>query len=207
MDIKKITGAALAGLVVGGGAGAYFAPADEVVKEVPVNVTVEKEVIKYVNSTVEVPVEKIIEVPVYVNVTNDNLAEVLEHIYDNSGNVEYLVEDLDDDEVSQIADRIVFVNEVKKLAIDAVESDLMDELDGELVNTTTLDDRDMERLRIDDDADEILVDSIDFEDRDADLTVTGSFEQDDVKFDFSAVVRFRDGEYDELRNINVTQSN
>lgn len=205
MEGKKL--AAVVGaisLTVGALGGAYYSPV-EVTKEVIVekNVTVEKPVIEYVNSTVEVVKEVPVEKIVYVNVTNDNLADVLEHIYDNDGSVEYLVDDLDDDEVSQIADRIVFANEVKSLAVDAIEKDLFDELDDEMVGLTRLDEGDMERLRIDDDVDEIVIDSIDFEDSDADVIVTGNFEQDDVRYDFTATVVFKDGEYDELRNINV----
>jgi len=204
MEGKKL--AAVVGaisLTVGALGGAYYSPV-EVTKEVIVekNVTVEKPVIEYVNNTVEVVRE--VEVVKTVVVDSGNLSEVLQHIYDNSGNVEYLVDSLDDDEVSLIADRVIFVNEVKMLAVDAIKEDLFNELDGESINGTVLDDRDMERLRINDDADEILVNSIDFDDKDADLDVIGTFEQDDIKFDFSAVVRFKDGEYDELRNINVT---
>ena len=205
MEGKKL--AAVVGaisLTVGALGGAYYSPV-ELTKEVIVekNVTVEKPVIEYVNSTVEVVKEVPVEKIVYVNVTNDNLADVLEHIYDNDGSVEYLVDDLDDDEVSQIADRIVFANEVKSLAVDAIEKDLFDELDDEMVGLTRLDEGDMERLRIDDDVDEIVIDSIDFEDSDADVIVTGNFEQDDVRYDFTATVVFKDGEYDELTNINV----
>lgn len=204
MESKKLV--AVAGAISLGVGAIVGAVAFPVEKEVVVekNVTVEKpvEVVKYVNSTVEVVKE--VEVVKTVTVDNGNLSEVLQHIYDNDGNVEYLVDNLDDNEVALIADRVIFVNEVKKLSVDAIKDDLFNELDGENVNGTVLDDRDMERLRINDDANEITVESIDFEDKDADLNVTGTFEQDDVKYDFSAVVRFKDGEYDELRNINVS---
>lgn len=194
-------------LVVGGVGGHFILPQE---------VVVEKEVIKQVNvtETIEVPVEVIKEVnvteTVEVPVDNGNLQLVLDHIYDNDGSVNYLTDDLDDDEIDQIVDRIVFMNEVKKLSVDAVKDDLFDELDKfEFVrsdNTTVvLDEDDMERLRVDDDDDEIFVEDVDFEDGDAEVKLTGTFEQDDEEFKFEVIARFKDGEYDELRDIVVSQ--
>lgn len=138
-------------------------------------------------------------------VQSEDLPLVLEHIFDNEGNINYITEDLDDDEIGMIVDRIVFVDDLKKLALKAIEADLFDELDGELVGAVTLDDKDMEKLRLNDEASEILIDDIDFEDKDATLITSGSFKQDDVKYLFEAEVIFRDGEYDELDNIVVTE--
>ena len=160
--------------------------------------------------TVEVPVEKIVEVSkevkVEVPVDNGNLKLVLEHIYDNNGDIEYITDDLDDDEIDLIVDRVVLVNDFKALALNEVKKNLFDELDGEVVGTETLDDRDMERLKLDDEADEIVVDEIDFEDKDAELLVTGTFEQDDVEYEFTARVIFKDGEVDELEVDSVAEA-
>ena len=138
-------------------------------------------------------------------VDNGKLDLVLKEIYDNNGQVSYLTDDLDDDEVSLIADRIILVNDFKALAIAELKKNLFDELDGETVDTEVLDDKDMERLRINDDADEISIDDIDFEDKDADLSLTGTFEQDDIKYDFEATVSFKDGEVDEISDFSVTK--
>jgi len=54
---------------------------------------------------VEVPVEVIKE----VQVDNGNMDLVLDHIYDNDGNIEYLLDDLDDDEIGLIVDRIILL--------------------------------------------------------------------------------------------------
>lgn len=168
--------------------------------------TVEKEVVK------EVPVEKIVEiikeVPVekIVEVSDGKLDLVLEHIYDNEGNVQYLTEDLDDDEVFMIADRIVFINDIKTLAVNAVKSDLFDELDGEVVGEVELDERDMEKLKVDDDHEDLIIEDVDFEDKDAEVKVTGTFKQDDIKYDFEVVINFRDGEYDDMDIVSVTPS-
>src|SRR6056297_2209314 len=56
-----------------------------IIKEIPVEVPV------------EVPVEKIVEKEVKVD--NGNLDKVLEHIYDNDGSIEYITDNLDDDEL------------------------------------------------------------------------------------------------------------
>lgn len=202
-NAKKILGIVSAiSLGVGLIGGATLFPHTETVeKQVIVNKTVEVpyEVVK--NVTVEVPVE----VEKIVEVDNSNLDDVLNHIYDNDGNVQYLTNDLDDDEVDQIVDRIVFINEVKNLAVDAVKKDLFDELDGETFNSVEFDEDDMERLRVDNDDDELVICDVDFEDKDAEVKVTGTFEQDDVKYHYTAIVEFKDGEYDEIKSIEISE--
>lgn len=159
------------------------------------------------NNTIIKEVEKVVNVTVEVPVDNEKLGTVLDFVYDNDGDIEYIVDDLDNDEVQEIADRIVFINDAKSISVKAVEDDLFDELDREVYNISgediKFDDDDMERLHIDDEFDEIIVDDVDFDDNDVDTIVTGSFEQDDVKYDFEAVVKIRDGEYDELGKIKV----
>jgi hypothetical protein len=202
---KKVAAAIGIAALGAAGIGLGFAldnPTPEViVKEIP------KEVIKEVTKEVqvEVPVEVIkeVEVPVEVLIDNGKLDLVLDHIYDNDGKVEYLTENLDDDEVSLIADRVIFVNDIKKLAADYVKEELADEVDKMSVSGETLDEDDIERIRIDDDSDEIVIDDIDFEDKDADVVVTGSFEQDDIEYEFEAVVEIKDGEVDEIDSIDV----
>lgn len=143
----------------------------------------------------------------YVNITkeidNGNLDEVLTHLYDNEGDVEYLVDDLEDDELDQIVDRIVFINESKKIAVDSVKKDLFDEVDGFVVGTETMDEHDIERLDINDEHDEISVIRYDFDNDDIVLRVKGTFEQDEVEYNFRTDVKIRDGEYDELQNIQI----
>lgn len=221
METKKIVAlGATAGVVIGavaGGAVGFVSQQDtisdliaakavlaEQIKELksqePVVVT------EYVNQTVEVPVE----VPVEIMVDNGNLSFVLEHIFDNEGNVTYLTEDLDEDELDLIVERIVFMNESKGLALAYVEAELFDELDGESVNlsdnsTMELDEDDMERLRLDSEQDEVSIEEVDFEDRDAVLVVTGRFEQDDTELEFVARVRIKDGVADEILSVEVQE--
>lgn len=199
MDKKKLIQAGIiaASLVAGGCVGAIAH--SQLVEPQVITQTVEK------NVTVEVPVEVVKEVPVEViktvtvttEVDNGKLAEVLQHIYDNKGSIEYLTEDLKDSEVAQIADRVVLVNDFKAMAVDAVKADLTDLVDKEVVADVTIDDRDVERVRIQDDADEVVVESIDFEDKDAELLVSGTFEHEDVKYAFTVAVEFKDGEVDD----------
>jgi len=144
------------------------------------NVTVEK------NVTVEVPVD------------NGNLGLILDEIYDNDGSVSYLTEDLDDDELDLIVDRIVFVNDAKALAVQEVEKEAVDMLHKEDVNGTTLDEDDIERVRVQDEDDEVSVDDVDYEDKDADVFVDVNFEQKDVKYTAKFKVEIKDGEVDDL---------
>jgi len=160
-------------------------------------------VIEYVdnNVTVEVEVEKIVEVD------NGNLDLVLDTIYDNKGNVKYLLDNLDDDEVDQIVDRIVFANEIKSLSVSEVESEIKDLLDKEeyVFNNETVkfDEDDIERVRVQDDDDEVKVVDVDFEDSDADVEVEVKFEQDSIKYVANVIVEFRDGSVDDIELSDV----
>ena len=108
--IKAIGMVALAG-VTGAFVGAFAFP---VTNEVTITNT------EYITETVteeievEVPVE--VEVEKIVEVDNGNLATVLDFIYDKEGNIEYLLDGLDDDELDLIIDRIVFINDAEELA-------------------------------------------------------------------------------------------
>lgn len=216
----KVIGAIVAGgLLIAAGAGgmgvsnadtiqdqvAQIAELSEYANELNTQiVTLANKPAEIVTNTVEV--EKIVEVEkvveTVVEVDNENLQLVLDHIYDNEGNIEYLTDDLDDDEVNEIVDRISFINDIKKLAVDEVKSEGVDELDKEVVgegdDAVELDDRDIERFRVYDDADELTVDDVDFEDGDADVYVNTRFEQDDVKYIATFRIAFKDNEVDDI---------
>lgn len=185
----------IAGVVVGGLVGAFVMPNDNPVE------------IQYQDKIVEVPVEveKIVNntIEIEVPVGSENLDLVLDEIYNNNGNVDYLVDDLDDDELDQVVDRIVFANDIKDLAVAEVKAELFDELDREMVGLVELDERDLERLKVDDDADEVTLANVDYEDKDAEVTVTGTFEQDDVKYDYEAMVEIKDGIVDDFEVVSV----
>lgn len=165
---------------------------DTIVEEHMINVPFE--------TIVEVPVIQEVEVPVYID--NENLDLVLDHIYDNDGVIEYLTDDLDDDEVNQIVDRIVFINDIKSLAVAEVEKEFLDLIDKEEFEfnneTIKFDEDDVERVRVRDDADQLIIDSVDFEDSDAEVLVEVRFEQDDVKYIAKCVVEFKDGLVEDL---------
>jgi len=160
----------------------------EVIKEVPVEVLITEQIV----NTIEV--EKIIEVD------NGNLDLVLDYIYDNDGSVEYVINDLDDDELNMIVDRIVFTNEVKTLAYDGVKKDIIDELDEMEINNMSLEDDDIERLKVYDD---VVINEIDYDDMDAEVLVEFRFEQEEIKYKGTAIARIRDGEYDELKDVQI----
>jgi len=203
-NIKK--GLAIAGIaLVGGLAGAGIANSliepETIIEtitetvEVPVDVEVEVPVIEYVNQTIEVEVD------------NGNLDIVLEHIYNNDGQIEYLLDDLDDDEIDFIVDRVVFINEAKTMGANYIENELADELDNYLfVNgneTIEFDDDDIDDIDVDDDFDDIVVDDVDFDDDEADLIYDVKFEHDDVDYVASIKVEIRDGEADDIDILSV----
>lgn len=169
------------GLILGGFSGAFLFP-NKIVETETITIT------NVVNQTVEVPVD------------NGNLNLVLNHIYDNEGNVSTLTEYLDDDELESIVDRIVFLNEIKSLAVAEVKAEAADELDKEVFNETniTFDEDEIERIRVQDDDNEVIVSDVDFDDKDADVKVTVYFEQDDDKYEADFNVEIKDGEVDDL---------
>lgn len=211
MDSKKIA-IALSSLLIGGifgGGVAYYAFPQEKIIEKPViekvEVPVEKVVEKVINNTIEVPVEKVVEknITQVVYVNNEKLDEVLQYIYDENGNIEYVIEDLKDDEVKYIVDRITFVNEHKVMAVNDTYKDLKYELDDKEFNGVIFDKRDIEKIKVDDEFDEIRVVYTDFDDGDITLQLTGSFEQDHEKYKFTVEVEYRYGEFENINIISV----
>lgn len=134
---------------------------------------------------------------------------ILDSLSEHDGDMEWVLEDLDDDELQEVVDRIVFVHEIKSLAVDEVKKELFDELDNIVVeleeDELKLDEDEMTRLRINDDYDELALDGVDFDDKDAVVIVTGTFEQDKVKLDFEVEVEFRDGEVDDFEVVSVSE--
>lgn len=215
METKQIIGYGLLGAVIGGFIGAVAMPEKvlTVEKTNPVDAVL-KEQLKVTQEELRVLREaepEVITETVEVEVPSENMGLVLDHIYDNSGDVDYLLDDLDDDEVDKIVDRIVFINDVKKLAVDAVKAELFDEIDGDeitLADNTTyeFDEDDLERLKIDDEDDELIIADVDFEDSDAEVEVSFRFEDDDeVEFEGTCIAKFRDGEFDELTDIEIEE--
>lgn len=190
-SVLKVIAAAIVGILVGAAGVAVMTEPQTVVEtqDVEHNISVPYEVPVFI----EVPVEVIKTVNVSVPVDNGKLDVVLQHIYDNDGSIDYLVEDLKDTEVAQIADRIVFINDVKSLAVSAVKNDAFDILDKEVVDGEELDDKDMEKLKVYSDDDKVLVSDVDFDDSDATVSVDVRFEQDDVLYDATFTVEVRDG--------------
>jgi len=187
-----------AGLAIGSAAALGLSFLAGAVSVDPVETVIEKNITVF--EQVEVPVEVPIEVIKEIKVDNKNLDLVLEHIYDNDGNVEYLLDDLDDDELEFVVDRIVFVNDVKAQALEIVKKEGIDELDKEVVGEVEIDEDDVERFKLYDDDEDVLIDDIDFEDGDAEVLVRVRFELDDDETKYGALykVSFEEGKFDEL---------
>ena len=138
---------------------------------------------------------------VEVQVDNGNLDLVLDHIYDNDGRVNYLLDDLKDDEVDQVVDRVVFINDVSALAVAEVKAEFLDIVDKEDqgFGAKFFDEDDVERVRVGD----IIYFDVDFEDSDADVTVFVNFEQDNVKYVAEVEVEIKDGEVEDTALVSI----
>ena len=135
---------------------------------------------------------------------------VLDFIFNNNGNIEYILYDLDDDEVDQIPLRIEFINKIKIDGAEYVKLEFADEMDKEEYtfedeSVVKFDEDDIERVRVQDDSDEIAIDDLDFEDLDAILVYTVKFEQDDIKFEADLEVEFKDGIVDDIELLEIRE--
>lgn len=148
-----------------------------------------------------VPEAEIVE----VEVDNGNLDLVLERMLSDEGNVSYITNGLDDDEANQIADRIVFINEAKSLAVDAVSKlDIADELD-DYDSLLRLEEDDIEKIKVQDKDEDVTIEVSDFNDSDANVTVKVEFEQDNVDYEAVFDVKIKDGEVDGIKVSSITE--
>ncbi len=197
--MKKIkAGIAAAGLIGLGAVGGFILDQPEpqiieVEKQVPFEVVKEVAVPYNVTKEVIVEQEKIIEVP--LNGTDD----VVEFIINENGNINELdIDEIEDKGFEELISQIAFIQESKLMAANYVDKELADELDRRMVGGVELDEDDIERIRINDDLDELEVSDIDFEDMDVDVTVTGTFEHDDEEYEFEVLVEIKDGKVDDF---------
>lgn len=190
VDYKKIGAVAASGVVVFG-LGAFsgsLAFPQTVVEEKVVNrtvevpVPVEVPVVEYVNQTVEVPVD------------NGNLDLVLNYIYEE-GLSELDLNDLDDDEVDRIVDRIAFLNESNALAREYVRFEFLDVIDNEYVNGDKIDEDDVERVRVGE-VEDFTFSNVDFDYDDAVVSVPVEFEHNGNDYNVTIDVTIRNAEVD-----------
>ena len=188
----KAAGLAVLALGAGMGVGSYAFP-----QTITEEVEVEKVVTETVTEEVEVPVEK----EVIVEVDNENLGLVLDTIYEEDGDVEYLLDGLDEDEVDQIVDRILWGNEVVSLGEEEAKSELKQLVHNSVVSGETLDQREVSNVRVTDS--EALYK--DYEYQDADVSVELFFMHEGKRYEAEVTVSFFDGEVDEfvLNSVNL----
>ena len=190
---------AVAIATIGVGAGFILDTPQTITKLVPVTKIVPGETVTetvYENVTVEVPVE------VFVEVDNGNLDLVLDEIYQADGSVEYLIEDLDDDELAEVVDRIVLVQDAKTLAMAELEKEAFDELDMEVFNSTITFDED-ELYRLNFDAEDFSVVDVDFDREEVELTLPFTFKMDGVKYSADAIFSVEENEVEGLDIENI----
>ena len=133
------------------------------------------------------PIVEVVNQTEYVEVDNEYLQEVLDFVYDENGNVEYITDDLDANEVDMIVDRIVFLNDAKQVAVDTVKRDFDYIVDKEYSNYGDRMSRDdIERVRVEA-ASETTVENIDFDFHDTDVLVEVKFVEDGR--DYKALIR------------------
>jgi len=159
---------------------------------------------RIVNQTVEVEVEVVNPVnELLLNQTIDlenSIDLITEEIFDNKGKVQYLTLGLDDDELDQIIDRIVFIQDIKALAVNEVKSEFKDLMDKEDqgFGVKFFDEDEIERVSVQDESDEVETDDVDYDDKDADVIVEVNFEQDDVKYVATVIVEIKDNEVEDI---------
>ena len=175
----------------------------------PVEKIVEKEV------PVPYPVpgpERLVEVPgptqtIYeertVEVDNGKLAAVLDVLYDADGEAEFLLDDIEEDDIAEVADRAVFELDAMMLAEQAVREQAVDLLHKEELGLVKFDEDDIERVKLQDERGEIEVLDRDYDDLDAEVKVTVHFEQDDVKYGADFLVLIKEGEVDDVELDNI----
>lgn len=210
MEINKkfMKAAAMAGVVILAGAAGAVGHAS-FSEPVVVEKTVTKEVIvpgPTEVQTVEVPVEKevLVEKEVRVEVPLNGTDDVLEFLIDQNGDLRELdIDEIEDRGFDELINQVAFIRESKLMAANFVDKELADELDRRKVGGVILDEDDIERVRVQDDLDELLIDDIDFEDMDADVTVFATFEHDDVEYEAEFLVEIKDGSIDDLEVVDV----
>jgi len=135
------------------------------IEPVVINNTIEKEVV----------IEKI------VKVDNGNLSVVLDSIWDNDGNVEYLLDDLDEEDIKEIVERISFENESKVLAERLVKADIVEYIDDEedMFGEGDLEEyRDNDVYRVTIDEDDTVFEIEDYDDKEATVFVRAKLKLD-----------------------------
>jgi len=208
LDTKKIIAGAtlltLGGALLGGVIGYNLYEPKTVV------ITETKEVVKTqlveVEKEVQIPVEVIKEVPV----DNGNLQLLLQYGYDNEGDLSGVYDDLKDTEIDQVVNRIVFINDAKAIALNEVKKGILEELHKSEVTMSSgsivkLYKSDIKRLKFNEDTLDIVVVEKDFDDKDAEVKVTGRFEQENDKFNFEAIVLIKDGAFDEIETVSISE--
>jgi len=216
-NVKKVATVAavvgvIAGALLGGISGALIAYDSSKIADLNTKLYIANQDIKtlenaepvIVTETVEVlvPVEVPVNVSVEVPVDNGNLELVLNEVYEADGSVEYLIEDLDEDEMDQVVGRIVMIQDAKTLALAELEAEAFDELDLVNFNATTQFDED-ELYRLDADSEDITVVDVDFDSDDVELVLPFTFKMDGVKYSAEATVVVEDNDVENFDISNI----
>lgn len=123
---------------------------------------------------------------------------------DSDEEIDAILDDVEDDEIDLIHERVVKLKEMKTLAAKYFEDELADALDKEVYDDIKIDEDDVEKIRVDDDYDEIRLVSYDWDDLDFEFELTADAEHDDEDFEVVGLVEVENGEAEDLEILEFT---
>jgi hypothetical protein len=139
--------------------------------------------------------------------TNDKqqLSQIEQFIYDNgdnAGTMGALTNDLNSNQISQIADRVVFVNELQSMSTSELQTSDFKQFVSDNSNLGVSDIKD---IRVNDKSDQIAVTSINFKHQSANTELTGTFKDtNDNKYNFDVVLNFDNNQFVDFDSITIT---
>lgn len=148
--------------------------------EVPVNVTVEKEVL----------------------VDNGNLDLLLQYAYDNKGNLSLLTDSLKESELDLVVERLLFMNDVEALTLESARHELVELVHNRNVSGVVIVRRDISRVRFDEDS--VSVNVLSFRYSDAVGSVNVEFEADGIKYKAVVDVEIKNGSVEEVSLASIS---
>lgn len=181
----KIVAGLTVGLLAGAFAGATLFP-----------VTEEKTVTETVTETVEVPVivenktTEIVEIEKEVEVPSDNDRLFFKALKDKGGDLTFVTDGLDNNEIEEVVDRLVFYYDTQSISESEVRQSAKTSLNNLVVNGEQLDSRDISRVTVVDSS----VDVNDFDSKDAVSTVVIVFLHDGDKYEATFEADYLAGE-------------
>jgi len=164
---------------------------ETIVKEIPVETVINNTIVK------EVPVEKIVEKTITVN---DK--DLLEEIFVNDGDVEYLLDEVEDDTLDLIVENLGILNDGRNVAENVDIDDLaesIEDFDNDF-NKDYIEDMDLNL-----DIEDIDINDIDYEDEEFEFEYEFTFEYMDVDYEGVVKINVKDLEVDDIEVLSINE--